>query len=253
MTGPLSEQQIDQFHEQGFLRCEQFFPPEVHEQLTSWVHEVSDWTDGNRCVHHHEQTETGSVLARTERFMANHDGLKGLLSAGQLVGALSQLFAEPACVFKEKINYKHPGGAGFHPHQDAAAYKRFGSLHITCLVAIDENTEENGCLWFAPGQHREPVPENDAGCIDDELASGWEWVSAPLAPGGALFFSSLIPHRSYTNNTNNSRRSLYVTYGKVSEGNLRDEYYQDRSRVMAENGRPRISTIGHFQGKVIHE
>ena len=33
----------------------------------------------------------------------------------------SDLFAEQAIIYKEKVNYKLPGGAGFAPHQDVAA------------------------------------------------------------------------------------------------------------------------------------
>mmetsp|Transcript_21388 Transcript_21388/g.63932 ORF Transcript_21388/g.63932 Transcript_21388/m.63932 type:complete len:240 (-) Transcript_21388:689-1408(-) len=34
----------------------------------------------------------------------------------------SQAFGEPAVLFKDKINFKGPGGAGFLAHQDATAY-----------------------------------------------------------------------------------------------------------------------------------
>ena len=250
---PLSQDQVRRFHADGFLACEGFLAPERVSELSSWVDDVAAWPeDSGRCVHHRESTEHGPALARTERFLAHHEGFRGLLTSGSIIEAVGQLFAEPASIFKEKINYKHAGGAGFNPHQDAAAYKRFGTLHITCLVAVDLNTTENGCLWFAPGQHLKPLPENDAGCLSTDLTEQWDWVAAPLSPGGVLFFSSLVPHRSYANQTSMSRRSLYVTYGKQSEGNLRDAYYNDRSQVMQDNGAARISTIGHFQGKVIH-
>ena len=52
---------------------------------------------------------------------------------------LAQLFGEAAVVMKEKLNYKHPGGGGYAPHQDFAAYD-FGSTHITCAIAIDAAT-----------------------------------------------------------------------------------------------------------------
>ncbi len=36
----------------------------------------------------------------------------------QLRGAVATLFGEPAMLFKDKINFKLPGGDGFKPHQD---------------------------------------------------------------------------------------------------------------------------------------
>ena len=144
---PLTSDQILSFQEQGFLACGGFFEESQHARLRQWVEEISQWDDSGPWVHYREMTATsGPVLARTERFLASHDGLRQMLAEGRLVDAIGQLFGEPACVFKDKVNYKYPGGGGFNPHQDAAAYHRFGSLHITCLVPIDPNTIENGCL-----------------------------------------------------------------------------------------------------------
>ena len=257
MVSVLSSEQIEMYHRDGFLTFPDFFDNIKHAQLLEWVEEVSQWEDPELCVHHRELTESGPVLARTEQFLSSHSGLRELLTTGKLISAISQLFGEPACLFKEKINYKHPGGGGFAPHQDSAAYHRFGSEHITCLVAIDANTVENGCLWFAPGHHRDGMlPMNDVGCLSSNDADQMPWGAAPLEPGGVLFFSSFVPHQSAVNDSQISRRSLYVTYSKVREGNLRDAYYQDRTQVMHEHSEEesrasRISTIGHFQGKVV--
>ena len=255
-ASPLTQEQIQSFHDTGFLICADFLAAPQHAQLRTWVEEVAQWEDPERCSQYQELTPGGPVLARTERFLASHDGLHALFTSGKLNDAMRQLFAEPASVFKDKINYKHPGGSGFNPHQDAAAYGSFGSVHITCLVAVDPNTLDNGCLWFAPGQHQQNlISPNAVGCLSDELANSLEWVPATLEPGGVLFFSSFAPHKSEANHSSSSRRSLYVTYCKASEGDLRDAYYEDRSQRMrqqqAVDRDNRISTIGHFQGKAI--
>ncbi|MDA1014383.1 MAG: phytanoyl-CoA dioxygenase family protein [Planctomycetota bacterium] len=258
-TPPLTIDQIQRFQADGFVACADFLDAAMHAEVRGWVDEISAWpdrVDGHQ--HYREQTDRGPVMARTERFLAFHDGMRGFLTAGRIISALGQLFGESAAVFKEKINYKNPGGGGFVPHQDAAAYRsEFGSLHITCLVAIDANTETNGCLWFAPGEHlRGLLPENGRGCLADEVAGGLTWVPATLEPGGVLFFSSFVPHKSSANNSDLPRRSLYITYGKASEGDRREAYYADRSRVMEQHGSTPdrsvlISTISHFQGKTV--
>ena len=60
--------------------------------------------------------------------------------------------------FKDKLNYKQPGGAGFSPHQDVVAYPGVGRV-LSVLVAVDECSLESGCLWLADG-------------VDSELADG---------------------------------------------------------------------------------
>lgn len=64
---------------------------------------------------------------------------------------------EPACLYKEKINYKLVGGAGFLPHQDAPAYP-FIKTSISCLIAVDASTIANGCLEVVDGFHQELLP-----------------------------------------------------------------------------------------------
>ncbi|MEO2031777.1 MAG: phytanoyl-CoA dioxygenase family protein [Planctomycetaceae bacterium] len=255
MNGPLVKSQRDEFGTNGYLHCPELLSGTSLMRIRHMVEEVADWPeDDSRCQHYHEVTEDGRVLTRTERFLSHHQGLRELLTDGIVSGAVSQLFGEPALVFKEKINYKLPGGGGFAPHQDAQAYA-YGRSHITCLVAVDEHTIDNGCLWFAPGQHvRGLLETNDAGCLTERITGSMEWVSAPLSPGGATFFSSFVPHKSLANLSSESRRSLYVTYTRASEGDLRSEYYAERDRTMSQHetqlgDAPRISTIGHFQGK----
>ena len=255
MNGPLDQDQRDEFVSQGYVHCTNLLLGDMHSQITSMVDEIAGWPESDkRCQHYYELTDAGRVLARTERFLEFHGGLRDVLCQGILNSAVSQLFGEPAVVFKDKINYKLPGGGGFAPHQDAQAYA-YGTSHITCLIALDENTLDNGCLWFAPGQHLAGLLEtDDTGCLTSTLAGSMEWKAAPLPPGGVTFFSSFVPHKSSSNQSSSARRSLYVTYTRGSEGDLRGEYYSERDRTMALHGGsagdpPRISTIGHFQGQ----
>lgn len=255
MNGPLDNDEVARFQAEGYVVCPGLLSEADHAAIAGMVEEVSAWpATEDRWQHYRERTAQGSVLARTENFLPFHDGLRRVLTAGRLAGAVSQLFGERAVVFKEKINYKAPGGGGFSPHQDARAYA-FGKLHITCLVAVDENCVENGCLWFAPGAHRDGLlPADESGCLSSEVADALDWVAATMPAGGVTFFSSLAPHKSAANRSGRSRRSLYVTYTRASEGDLRRAYYQQRERAMAQHDAsadesPRISTIGHFQGQ----
>ena len=258
ITNTLSANQLQTFAQDGMLVCPDFFSASQLQQLQEWTAEVASWAEQEESPGHHyfEKTPQGPALARSEGFAAEHAGFGGLFSAGKLPDSLSLLFGEAATLFKEKINYKHPGGAGFAPHQDATAYQ-FGSLHITCLVAIDDCTLENGCLSFACGRHRDGLlPADDDGCVRHSLAEEFEWTAAPAPAGGVVFFDSFVPHRSAPNTTAQSRRAIYATFIKLAEGDLRDAYYADRQQRLAEHkarhpGSSRISTIGHFQGEIV--
>jgi len=248
----------EQWTAEGFVKLEGFLTPHELRQLQGWVDEIGSWpADPERWMHHSEQTDRGVCLARTENFATHHDGMRELLTKGRIVEVASQLLGQPAVLYKEKINYKYPGGGGYAAHQDAPAYA-FIKNHITCSLAVDPATPENGCLFFVSGLHKTGLLPLDAvGCIDPKFAETLTWEAAPLAGGDALFFSSYAPHRSPPNLTNQPRRTLYLTYNALSEGDLREEYYADKRRGLAaaadraDAESPRISMIGHFRGKAV--
>ena len=228
MSNTLTTEQRDRYQRDGYVHVPGLAAA-AGEDLNSWVEEVaSTETVVGRWLHHHELTAAGKRLARTEDFLPYHQGLSGLLTRGVVVSAIEQLFGEPGVVLKEKINYKHPGGGGYAPHQDAPAYD-FASRHITCAIAVDEATVENGCLWFAAGHHTSGLlPQDDRGCLAAATADAMTWAPCPLAVGDGVFFSSLAPHYSEKNESARSRRSLYVTYNPAGDGDFRQEYYASK-------------------------
>jgi ectoine hydroxylase-related dioxygenase (phytanoyl-CoA dioxygenase family) len=177
-----------------------------------------------------------------------------LLRLGRLVAAASELLGEPAVLYKEKINYKLVGGAGFSPHQDAPAY-RFVDTHVSCMIAVDDATVANGCLEVVSGMHAEILPMDDVGCIRPDLAATFEWKVAELRAGQVLWFHSRTPHRSGPNNSTADRRALFPTYNALREGDLRDRYYEQKAaefNASRDGGSTvRVSLIGDFQGRPV--
>ena len=114
-------------------------------QLSTWADECATTVD--EWVHFELLADETKRLARIERFCDAHNGWNGLAN-GVAKDIVSQLYGEEALLFKDKINFKAPGGGGFRCHQDATAYDvgDLASHHISCQVCIDAQTKENGCL-----------------------------------------------------------------------------------------------------------
>ncbi len=129
----------------------------------------------------------------------------------------------PVLLFKDKINFKMPGGAGFKAHQDQqAGWGRYAPIFLTAMVTLDAATLENGCLEIAAHRHRE-------GLIGEEWSPLSEsGVPVPTAPGDVIFFDSFTPHASKPNLTDSPRRILYLTYNLAEHGDQRQRYYADK-------------------------
>lgn len=224
----LSAQQLDAFGRHGWLHLPGALDPQLLALLQGWADDLQAWSEvGSPGLHHFEQTVNGPAVARTEHVADDHQELGDFIRQGLVVDVLAQLFGEPAVLFKEKINYKHPGGAGFAPHQDATAY-RFVDHHISVMVPLDASTMASGCLYLADGHTLGALPTDHRGRVRADVASTLDWQAVEAQPGDLLVFDSYAPHYSETNHTDASRRALYLTYNAASAGDFRATYYADK-------------------------
>ena len=226
----LSDRQCSAWQRDHRLRLPCPFDAGELAQLRAWTDELEAWpeTPGRWMKYFEKGTGgDGRQLCRVENFIPYHEGLRSLIEGEGVLAILEQLMAESACLFKEKINYKLPGGGGFAAHQDAPAFKSFDQrFHVTALVAVDAQTRENGCLEFSdPVPIYETLPQGPGGTIDPALEARLPWRTAELDPGDVVFFDSYLPHRSGPNRSPAPRRALYVTYNRLSEGQRRADYF----------------------------
>jgi hypothetical protein len=250
MSRELSAADVAAWRRQGWLVVDRAFAPAEVTALRRWVDEIAlPPMPGEQRLHYFEETANGPAICRTERFLADHQGLHRLLQFGTLPELAAALTGEAMLLYKEKVNHKQPGGAGFAAHQDATAYP-YVSYNVTALIPVDPMTLENGCLEFATLEEAHLLPADDRGCIAATALAGLTFAPVALEPGGALFFTSYAPHRSGPNRSADQRRALYLTYNRARDGDLRASYYAERDRrLAAQADNPEvISMIRHFQG-----
>ena len=220
--------------------------------LRGWTDDIAAWaeeTDG--LLQHFEGTDTGTLLCRSENFVPVHEGLRRLLCSGTLVEVAGALLGEPAVLYKEKINYKLPGGAGYSAHQDAPAYPMIDT-HVSAMIAVDDSDDENGGLELVSACFDRVLPTDERGCISPAVADTLDWRAVPLAAGQTLWFHSRTPHRSGANRSATPRRAIYPTYNAAREGDLRARYYEAKRAAFAAaapGDRARVSLIGDFEGR----
>ncbi|MGX9351467.1 phytanoyl-CoA dioxygenase family protein [Shimia sp. W99] len=227
----LSEAQVRAFRAQGYLYVPGLFSGDEVARITDWVAELEARPDrvGDVWKYFETTAEGDRLLNRVENFAPHHAGLAGLVADARLLGACGQLFGEEAVLFKDKINFKKPGAGGFEPHQDMqAGWDTYGNLHISVLVAIDAQTAENGALEIVPGYHDRGLLGDMWAPLNEAHVAGATWEPCYAQPGDALFFDSFAPHRSGPNHTNAARRAMYLTYGRMSDGDQRARYYADK-------------------------
>jgi ectoine hydroxylase-related dioxygenase (phytanoyl-CoA dioxygenase family) len=244
------EDAVQQFAVRGWVVID-VVPRSTRALLATWADEVAALAESSGVLQHLERTETGAQLCRSEHFVEMHRGLADLLTTGPMLDVASALLGEPAVLYKEKINHKLPGGAGYSAHQDAPAYPLLAS-HVSAMVAIDDSDGDNGGLEVVSACFDRVLPMDERGCVDRSVETSLVWEPVSVPAGSTLWFHSRTPHRSGRNHSSRPRRALYPTYNAAREGDRRAEYYATKAEVFATAGpgdRAQVSLIGDFEGR----
>ncbi|MBE7212719.1 MAG: phytanoyl-CoA dioxygenase family protein [Gluconacetobacter diazotrophicus] len=214
----------------GWLLVRNFFSAAETRDLVDWTGEIAAAPEvpNSQMVYGEDSLlEPGRrVIQRIEDFCTHHPGMDAVAREGALGRWLAALTGEEHVLFKDKINFKYPGGDGFKAHQDQqAGWTTYAPLFVTALVTIDPATIDNGCLEIATapramgliGEEWKPLPEDALGL-----------VPVPTEPGDVIFFDSFVPHASKPNLTQSQRRVLYLTYNAVRHGDHRRRYFDEK-------------------------
>ena len=136
----LTPADIATFERDGFLVKRGLFDAAEMADIARWTDEVAAQPEvpGKYMMYFEKSLLDGHrILNRLENFYPYHDGFHALFDSDKLRGAVSELLGEPAVLYKDKINFKMPGGDGFKVHQDAqAGWNVYASYYITALVGI---------------------------------------------------------------------------------------------------------------------
>lgn len=248
MPPPLTAQQVQFFHEEGYLIVPDVFPASDLEPLRCALHaEINrlarefvadgklsrayDEVDFDRqlAAIHRESKACGEAIVREiiglrgggfycpEMFgLITHPALLSMI--GSLVGS-EEIVASPYRIRPKLPNF----GRGIVPwHQDSGYLAGHCDTHliITCWVPFVDASAENGCMEIMPRTHRGRVAPHHTGgnadflVIKDEDLPGdpRRAITAACPRGGAVFMTNRTPHCSTPNNSDHIRWSVDLRY-----------------------------------------
>ena len=127
--------------------------------------------------------------------------------------------SEP-CPLQSMYIFKQPHiGGEVICHQDATYLRTEPQTCLGLWVALEDATEENGCLWGIPGGHKDKAglrslfrrADDDTGTYTEILSDAPfeedKKVSLSAPKGTVLVFGGLFPHMSFPNRSNKSRHA----------------------------------------------
>lgn len=231
------------FQEHGYLWIKDFFSDEQVRLLQNWAEEINRGAETTLKLPATASADLSGTLiivpeakhpeqaCRAEDMCSIYPDLYHFVR-GTITAYIAFILDEPFVLFKDKINFKWPGGGAFLPHQDFPAYENFGPReHVTAMVCIDPANMENGCLQVQrnwTGKHTilpYVTGGSGHGSIDPSVTSDISWIPLVTSPRDLVLIDSYVPHYSEVNQSNKPRRAMFFTHNRLKEGDHRAAYY----------------------------
>ena len=225
---PLAQEEIEQFNEQGFLPREELLTAlevkALHQRLEDIGNEVVEFPQ--QYVQIEPLVKSGELAEDPVRFnnvrkiwqLTQHDALfKEYARHPKILDVVHSLLGPNIKIYVDQTLCKPPRlGSAKPPHQDSAYWTSIDPPNLViCWMALDDATEENGCMRFIPGSHKLGVVEHkrlEDFRVEDEKVDYASEVCVPLKAGGCSFHHSLALHRTDANRSDDRRIGLTVAY-----------------------------------------
>ena len=219
----LSQDQVDFFHENGYLTGVKLLESEqiaaLSAELTTFFHANHAGRELWYEYHSNESTSADAVLFHALGAWRIGPAFHDLLWNPAFTIAASQLLGGPVRFWHDQLFCKpalHGGVVAWH--QDYSYWTRTVPLaHLTCWIALDDSDAENGCIQYVPGSHLwDLLPitglSGDMNAIREVLNEDqWNRLQTPVAAevkaGYATFHHPLMIHGSQANRTERPRRA----------------------------------------------
>ncbi|CAG7621972.1 phytanoyl-CoA dioxygenase family protein [Paenibacillus allorhizosphaerae] len=225
-TAPLSEEQIRQYQEYGYLVLPQGCSADLIHAYNAHIHSIRSADPIPEWAFPRKRGQ--EFVSEEERFSVRlfnphkHDGFSvQMLKLPVVRGALAQLMGDEAVGIQSMYFYKEPGSPGQAAHQDYYYIRNEPDTMIAAWIAMERVDEENGCLWVIPGSHKlgllphgavKNVQEHEPWTKETENIDLSKELPVRLNKGDILFFHSLLIHSSTRNRSLDRWRRSYVCH-----------------------------------------
>jgi ectoine hydroxylase-related dioxygenase (phytanoyl-CoA dioxygenase family) len=215
---------MDQFERDGFVQVNELLLPSEVEYYSSLYNQfLSGEIDckGTRLDlgAGEKQQKKGVENITTILWPSNYvTELTGSPAYQRALSIAQQLLGKDMAFDFDMLIDKAPESATITPwHQDASYWIDLPDKRaVSCWLALDEATLDNGCMWFAPGSHLKLLrPHRSAGKGGGALecdGTESEAIATPLKPGCCTFHAGGTLHYSRGNFTAQHRRALITNF-----------------------------------------
>ncbi len=220
----LTQAQIDEYRARGFLAVDDVLTPTEVQELKDVTDE---FIDKSRAFTEHtdvfdlepDHTADAPKLRRLVNPASNHEAYDRTLRHDRILDMVSQLVGTASVRTNgDKLNMKaSEAGSPVEWHQDWAFYPHTNDDLLAVGVAIDDMTQQNGCLLVIPGSHKGKVYDHHqdgrfVGAVTEPNFDDSSAEAIEVRAGGISIHHVRTLHGSMPNTSSNPRRLFLLMY-----------------------------------------
>jgi ectoine hydroxylase-related dioxygenase (phytanoyl-CoA dioxygenase family) len=222
----LTDQQIEQFQQDGHLTVDEFF---TAAQIESALQDIDIWgqqirdnlSDEEKSWFLERDAGEDAPLRKLDDPVCHRPVFQQLAQIPRVKQSIEQLIGPDVCIFFSQVFMKPAHHGGPKPiHQDNYYFDPVDhQRQVTLWVALDAATTENGCLYFANGSqlagvvnHVAPTDEPFNLQVPSNLAQQYKMTAAPVAQGGISIHHGSVFHQSSANLSDFPRRAVAMHF-----------------------------------------
>jgi phytanoyl-CoA hydroxylase len=236
----LTQAQLDEFDKNGFLVVRNLVSPENLIALRRKVDEVQNTileaqaaakARNSKIDFIIEKNEGGTAVAakpalrKLAELAPNDEFFRSICSQTNILDTVSALTGggRGVYLYSDQVFLKPAHCGSEKPlHQDNSYFKVTpNTAGVTCWMALDDATIENGCMHYIPGTHKlgivshKQIKDTPHLVPDSETPYGEE-IPVPIPAGACIFHHLCTMHSSKANTSPNSRRAWALHYANAS-------------------------------------
>jgi ectoine hydroxylase-related dioxygenase (phytanoyl-CoA dioxygenase family) len=238
-TDMLTEEQLKQYAEQGYVILEHLFEAEEMDSIRTIIDELDEAQEKQLRENGKSFISIPNQINFTTNLNFKRPELQQFIADDRFVRLTTSILGPDIRLYWDQSVYKRPeANRDFPWHQDNGYVPTEPVHYTTCWLALEDATVENGCIWVQPGSHHKgfvPHVKTDIGwlCYYGEE----EGVPVELRKGSMVVFHSLLFHRSTPNRSQTTRKGYVIQYSVDGSRNPETGQLFRNGPVIAKGGK----------------